>query len=67
MVRWEEYRSVLLLQDESRLRLQEMKEYFSTAFWNLFMQKQPPEMFYKKFFLKILQYSKQNACAGVSF
>ena len=29
--------------------------------------KQPPDVFYKKLFLKILQYSLKNTCVGVSF
>ena len=32
-----------------------------------FFQKQPPEMFYKKNFLKFLQNSQENTCAKVSF
>ena len=31
------------------------------------LQKQPSELFYKKLFLKILQYSQKNTCVGVSF
>ena len=31
------------------------------------LQKQPPEVFYKKLFLKISQYSQENTCVGVSF
>ena len=31
------------------------------------MQKQPPEVFYKKLVLKILQYLQENAYVGVSF
>ena len=27
----------------------------------------PPELFYKKAILKILQYSQKNTCVGVSF
>ena len=30
-------------------------------------QKQPPELFYKKLFLKILQYSQENAFVRFSF
>ena len=30
-------------------------------------QKQPPEVFYKKGVLKILQYSQENTCAWASF
>ena len=31
------------------------------------MQKRPPEVVYKKVFLKILQCLQENICAGVSF
>ena len=31
------------------------------------MQNQPAELFYKKLFLMILQYSQKNTCVGVSF
>ena len=30
-------------------------------------QKQPPEVFIKKLFLKILQYSQEDTCIGISF
>ena len=30
-------------------------------------QKQPPEVFHKKFFSNILRYSQENTCVGVSF
>ena len=32
-----------------------------------YLQKQPPEVFYKELFLNILQYSQKNAWVGVSF
>ena len=35
--------------------------------WFSKKQKQPPEEFYKKGVLKILQYSQENTCVGVSF
>ena len=31
------------------------------------IRKQPPEVFYKKLLLKVLQYSLENTCVGVSF
>ena len=30
-------------------------------------QKQPPELFYKKLFFKVSQYSQESTCVGVSF
>ena len=38
------------------------KWYLSFSFF--FCQKQPPEVFYKKLVLKILQYSQENTCVG---
>ena len=35
--------------------------------WDLNREKQPSEVFYKKLFLKISQYSQENTCVGVSF
>ena len=32
-----------------------------------FIQKQPPEVFYKEVLLKILQIPQENTCVGVSF
>ena len=40
---------------------------FSWEFTNFLMQqKQPPEVFRKKKFLKILQYAQENICVGAS-
>ena len=39
-----------------------------TNFSNMFLQKEPLEVFFeKKLFWKILQYSQENTCAGASF
>ena len=39
----------------------------SGILWNRKIQKQPAEVFYKKLFQKISQYSQKNTCVGVSF
>ena len=41
---------------------------YASAFLSLFsFQKQPPQVFYKKMFLKNLQYSQEITCIGISF
>ena len=46
-----------------------LNKFLSKLFLRLFRspQKKPPGVFYKKVFLKILQYSLENICAGASF
>ena len=57
---------------ESRGTLTHLKSALNATFYckflrPLLLQKQPSKVFFKKVFLKISQYSRENTCVGVTF
>ena len=49
------------------IKMTELQDFYKASSFTDLFQKQPPEMFCKKVFLKICKVSQENICVGLSF